>query len=156
MAAVCVSPRLPTLRAAARQPQARSSAAVVPQRCRVAPRRAALLLLAPRAPARSARLLPVAPRASLGGPLLQLAASGAPAKAAAVALAAAPLALDAATTGWLFVCTAMVLFMNLPGLCLFYGGMLDAKNMVRTGPPLLLSPPSPHTAASASLFSSGA
>ena len=30
----------------------------------------------------------------------------------------------------------MVLFMNLPGLCLFYGGMLDAKNMVRTGPPL--------------------
>ena len=28
------------------------------------------------------------------------------------------------------VCTALVLFMNLPGLCLFYGGMLDSKNIV--------------------------
>ena len=65
----------------------------------------------------------------MGGPLLQLAASSAP-KAAASALAAAPLVFNGANTAWVMVCTVLVLFMNLPGLQLFSGGMVNSKNMV--------------------------
>lgn len=46
---------------------------------------------------------------------------------ASVAVAPVP-ALNAASTVWLLVCTAGVLAMNLPGLCMFYGGMLDSRN----------------------------
>lgn len=45
----------------------------------------------------------------------------------AVAPVAVP-ALNAASTVWLLVCSAGILAMNLPGLCMFYGGMLDSRN----------------------------
>src|SRR5450432_350531 len=32
--------------------------------------------------------------------------------------------------GWMMVCTALVLFMTLPGLALFYGGMVRSKNVL--------------------------
>ncbi|MEO7034781.1 MAG: ammonium transporter [Polyangiaceae bacterium] len=32
--------------------------------------------------------------------------------------------------GWMMVCTALVLFMTLPGLALFYGGMVRTKNVL--------------------------
>ncbi len=32
--------------------------------------------------------------------------------------------------GWMMVCTALVLFMTLPGLALFYGGMVRRKNVL--------------------------
>ena len=42
------------------------------------------------------------------------------------------LTLDAANTTYLIFCTAMVLMMTLPGLALFYGGMVRRKNLVAT------------------------
>lgn len=44
----------------------------------------------------------------------------------------AALELDAAGTGWLGTSTALVLLMTLPGLALFYGGMVRRKNVVAT------------------------
>ena len=44
----------------------------------------------------------------------------------------AALELDAAGTSWLGTSTALVLLMTLPGLALFYGGMVRRKNVVAT------------------------
>ena len=44
----------------------------------------------------------------------------------------APLALDGAGTAWILVSTAFVLMMTLPGLALFYGGMVRKKNIIAT------------------------
>ncbi len=43
-----------------------------------------------------------------------------------------PLQLDAAGTAWLATSTALVLLMTLPGLALFYGGMVRRKNVIAT------------------------
>jgi len=43
-----------------------------------------------------------------------------------------PLELDTSNTTYLIFCTAMVLMMTLPGLALFYGGMVRKKNIVAT------------------------
>ncbi len=45
------------------------------------------------------------------------------------ALAATPLA-DRADNGFMLIATALVLFMTLPGIALFYGGLLRAKNVL--------------------------
>src|SRR5437762_3308546 len=42
--------------------------------------------------------------------------------------AAEPPKLDAANTAWMIVAAALVLFMTLPGLALFYAGLVRAKN----------------------------
>ena len=38
--------------------------------------------------------------------------------------------MDAADTAWIIVATALVLFMTLPGLALFYGGLVRARNVL--------------------------
>ena len=38
--------------------------------------------------------------------------------------------LDAANTGWIMTSTALVLFMTLPGLALFYAGLVRSKNVL--------------------------
>ena len=38
--------------------------------------------------------------------------------------------LDAGDTAWMLTATALVLFMTIPGLALFYGGMVRAKNVL--------------------------
>ena len=38
--------------------------------------------------------------------------------------------LSDGNTAWVLISTALVLFMTLPGLALFYGGMVHAKNIV--------------------------
>ncbi len=43
-----------------------------------------------------------------------------------------PLVIDGAATGWILVSTALVLMMTLPGLALFYGGMVRKKNIIST------------------------
>jgi Amt family ammonium transporter len=48
---------------------------------------------------------------------------------AAVPVAQAP-ALDAGNTAWMITATALVLLMTLPGLALFYGGMVRKKNVL--------------------------
>ena len=35
-----------------------------------------------------------------------------------------------ADTAWIIVATALVLFMTLPGLALFYGGLVRARNVL--------------------------
>ena len=38
--------------------------------------------------------------------------------------------LDTGDTAWIMTSTALVLFMTLPGLALFYGGLVSSKNVV--------------------------
>lgn len=38
--------------------------------------------------------------------------------------------MDAANTSWIMTSTALVLFMTLPGLALFYGGLVRSKNVL--------------------------
>ena len=39
-------------------------------------------------------------------------------------------ALDSGNTAWMITATALVLFMTLPGLALFYGGLVQSKNVL--------------------------
>ncbi|RMG96373.1 MAG: ammonium transporter [Candidatus Dadabacteria bacterium] len=54
--------------------------------------------------------------------------------AGALLLAAGPAraaqAVDTGDTAWILVSTALVLFMTLPGLALFYGGLVRSKNVL--------------------------
>jgi Amt family ammonium transporter len=43
-----------------------------------------------------------------------------------------PLTLDSGDTSFVLICTALVLFMTLPGLALFYAGMVRKKNLLAT------------------------
>src|SRR5262245_31679378 len=49
---------------------------------------------------------------------------------ASVALAADPPKLDPADTAWMLTSSVLVLFMTLPGLALFYGGLVRTKNVL--------------------------
>ena len=44
--------------------------------------------------------------------------------------AAAPTHIDSGDTAWMLTATAFVLLMTIPGLALFYGGMVRAKNLL--------------------------
>ena len=68
----------------------------------------------------------------LGTALLTTAAQAAPAPSSALLAHQAPLALDGAAAGWILTSTALVLLMTLPGLALFYGGMVRRKNVIAT------------------------
>src|SRR6185436_13258957 len=46
------------------------------------------------------------------------------------AAAAAPPAIDTGDTAWVLTASALVLMMTLPGLALFYGGLVRAKNVL--------------------------
>ena len=46
--------------------------------------------------------------------------------------AAAKPALDTGNTAWMLTSTALVLMMTIPGLALFYGGMVRKKNVLAT------------------------
>jgi Amt family ammonium transporter len=61
-----------------------------------------------------------------------LAAAGALALSAAPALAADAPKLDTGDTAWMLTSTALVLMMTIPGLGLFYGGMVRKKNVLAT------------------------
>lgn len=49
---------------------------------------------------------------------------------AAVEEVADPVAADSGDNAWLMTSTALVLFMTLPGLALFYGGLVRSKNVL--------------------------
>ncbi|GAB4442408.1 MAG: ammonium transporter [Rhodocyclaceae bacterium] len=74
------------------------------------------------APAAAAEAVP-APAAVPAAP----AASAAPAPAAAAAPAPVP---NKGDTAWLIVASAFVILMSIPGLAMFYGGMVRSKNML--------------------------
>ncbi len=65
--------------------------------------------------------------AGLLAPAVAFAQEAAPAAAEAVAAAPVP---DKGDTTFMFLCTILVLFMLVPGLALFYGGLVRAKNML--------------------------
>ena len=48
----------------------------------------------------------------------------------ALALAEEVPTLDTGDTAWMLTATALVLFMTIPGLALFYAGMVRAKNVL--------------------------
>ena len=49
---------------------------------------------------------------------------------APIAAAAEPPKLDAANTAWMLTSSVLVLFMTLPGLALFYAGLVGSKNVL--------------------------
>ena len=65
--------------------------------------------------------------AAMLAPVVAFAQEAAPAAAEAAAAAPVP---DKGDTAFMFVCTILVLFMLIPGLALFYGGLVRAKNML--------------------------
>lgn len=69
-------------------------------------------------------------RAALAAPILAaLTIAAAPAWAQEEA-APAPSGIDSGDTAWMLMSTILVLFMILPGLALFYGGLVRAKNIL--------------------------
>ncbi len=72
---------------------------------------------------------PAAPAAS--APAASAPAAAAPA-AAAPAATPAPPKLDSGDTAWMLTSVALVLMMTIPGLALFYGGMVRKKNVLAT------------------------
>lgn len=81
-----------------------------------------------------------APDASAAAAAPASAAASAPADASAAAAPAAPTApfsvdsskISAGDTAWMLTSTALVLFMTIPGLALFYAGMVRKKNVLAT------------------------
>ncbi len=59
-----------------------------------------------------------------------LAAQSGAAQEAAAAATSAPPAIDTGDTAWMLTSTVLVLLMTLPGLALFYGGLVRAKNVL--------------------------
>ena len=81
------------------------------------------------------RIAPMARTAALGalalgamGTLAAFAQEAAP--AAAVAAEAAAPVIDKGDVAWMMTATVLVLLMTIPGLALFYGGLVRAKNML--------------------------
>ena len=54
------------------------------------------------------------------------------ADAAATAAATAAPKIDSGDTAWMMMSTALVLLMTIPGLALFYGGMVRRTNVLAT------------------------
>ncbi|MDO1585140.1 ammonium transporter [Rhizobium oryzicola] len=65
--------------------------------------------------------------AALLAPAIAFAQDAAPAAAAAAAKVPVP---DKGDTSWMLISSALVLMMTVPGLALFYGGLVRAKNML--------------------------
>ncbi|RJP22528.1 MAG: ammonium transporter [Candidatus Omnitrophota bacterium] len=63
----------------------------------------------------------------LGTPLLIAATAG-----SAFAEEAAQTAIDSGDTAWILTSSALVLFMTVPGLALFYGGLVSQRNVLST------------------------
>ncbi len=72
-------------------------------------------------------ILAAARRGALGCVAMLLAATPALAQASAT-----PARIDAADTAWMISATALVLMMSIPGLALFYCGMVRKKNVLAT------------------------
>ncbi|MFA5171901.1 MAG: ammonium transporter [Sulfuriferula sp.] len=81
------------------------------------------------APAATA-VAPDAAPATATAPEAAAPAPEAAAPAAATPAAAAPPVADKGDTTWMLVATALVIMMTIPGLALFYGGLVRQKNML--------------------------
>jgi Amt family ammonium transporter len=63
---------------------------------------------------------------------LAIAAIAAFASSTHIAIAQTPAKIDGADTAWIMTATALVLMMTIPGLALFYAGMVRKKNVLAT------------------------
>jgi Amt family ammonium transporter len=68
--------------------------------------------------------------AALLAPVVAFAQEAAPAAAEVAAAAAPAMTVDKGDTTWMLVSALLVLLMTVPGLGLFYGGLVRAKNML--------------------------
>ena len=92
-----------------------------------------LSLLGLGAPAVAQTAAPAAAASEVVAPAAASATVAAPSAAAAPAAtpAAAPAPVpNKGDTAWMTIATAMVIFMTIPGLALFYGGLVRSKNML--------------------------
>ena len=71
----------------------------------------------------------LARKGALHGFAMMMALASAPAFAQA---AATPAKIDGADTAWMISATGLVLMMSIPGLALFYSGMVRKKNVLAT------------------------
>ena len=71
----------------------------------------------------------VAQTAAPAAPAVAASEAAAPAPAAAASAAPAPVA-NKGDVSWMIVATAFVIMMSIPGLALFYGGLVRSKNML--------------------------
>ena len=93
---------------------------------------------APKPEAPAAAAVASAPAAAVVTPIAAPEASPTAAVAAPIAAPVAPAAAPAAAaptpnkgdTAWMFVATILVIMMTIPGLALFYGGLVRSKNML--------------------------
>jgi Amt family ammonium transporter len=83
---------------------------------------------APAAPAATAAAPAPAAAAEAAKPADAAPAAGAPAAPAAPAAAEAAPVPNKGDTGWMMVATLLVIMMTIPGLALFYGGLVRSKN----------------------------
>ena len=92
---------------------------------------AAFTGLAPAAMAQDAASAPAVTASDTAAPVAPAAApaASAPAEAASAAAAPAPVPNKGDTT-WMMVSTLLVILMTVPGLALFYGGLVRSKNML--------------------------
>ena len=84
--------------------------------------------------AQTAAPAPAASEAKAAEPAASAAEAAAPAAAASAAAASAPaapaLVPNKGDTAWMMVSTMLVILMTVPGLALFYGGLVRSKNML--------------------------
>ena len=80
------------------------------------------------APAATAAVAADAPKAE--APAAAAAGAAAPAPAAAPAATATPPSPNKGDSAWMIVATLLVIMMSIPGLALFYGGLVRSKNML--------------------------
>jgi len=81
------------------------------------------------APAAAPAADPAAPAAEAAAPADTAAPAAAPADAAPAEVAAPEKTVDKGDVAWMLASTALVLVMTIPGLALFYGGLVRQKNM---------------------------
>ena len=74
--------------------------------------------------------------------LRQAALIGAGLSALAATPAFAALTVNKGDTAWMLIATVLVLLMTIPGLALFYGGLVRSKNMLSVLTQVLPSSPS--------------
>ncbi|HPG61450.1 MAG TPA: ammonia channel protein, partial [Casimicrobium sp.] len=86
------------------------------------------------APAPAAEVKPADAKPAEAAPATAAPAAAAPAAAAPAAAAAAPAAKapepNKGDTAWMMVSTLLVILMTVPGLALFYGGLVRSKNVL--------------------------
>lgn len=62
--------------------------------------------------------------------ILSMLSLGSVAMLPSLAMATTPAVADKADNAFMMICTALVLFMTVPGIALFYGGLLRSKNVL--------------------------